>query len=322
MRGGLPFLAAATLLFAGCAGTSGVGPEELPTETDPGVGPKTGADRGAIQGVVMDDQFAPLLNASVSLETTDAKPTQIALASTEESGRFSFSLVEPGTYRARATLLGFSEGASLVQVSAGEVTEVRITLTVRPIDLPYVDVRVFNGIAGCDSVGVIVSFVTIGGICPTQASSAPGYSTNYTDSWRYLVWELTWDSATEFLGFLVSPSTFTCDQEPCYGVTVGPPPLRLDGAPGMKMQEDTEFYNAPTGSIIAFPEGAFSTAVGAYHGGMFGSETTNALAPASYCPDYCYGVGTTLERRFSVYESTFHFAAPPDPGTYSALPDT
>jgi hypothetical protein len=166
-----------------------------------------------------------------------------------------------------------------------------------------------------------VSFITIGGICPTQIGQGPGYEASFPDTWRHITWEVTWADANQFLGYLVSPSLFTCDQDPCYGVTLGPPPIRLDGAPGEKMQDDSEFFNAPTGSIIPYPEGAFTAGAFAYNGGLFGRETTQAMAQTGYCPSYCYGVGTSLEVRFSVYESTFHHAAPPDPTVYSALPD-
>jgi len=136
------------------------------------------------------------------------------------------------------------------------------------------------------------------------------------------VWEVNWASKDEVLGFLVSASDLTCDEAACFGVTVGTPPLRLDGQPGKKMQNESSFYNSPTGGIAAYPEGAFKTNVGAYYGGQFGHQTTQVVGPTGYCPRSCYGVATTLELRFTIYESTFHLAAPPDPLHYSAMPDS
>lgn len=278
--------------------------------------------KGAIKGVVTDDSLEPQPNVVVILETTSAKPEQLATGSSDAAGAFGFSLLDPGAYRVRAESTRFNEVATIVQVIAGEVASTRLQLTLRPVELPYVEVRIFNGIAGCDSWGFIVTFAVIGSICPTQQPNSNGYPANYTASWRHIVWEMDWASPDELIALTISPGVFTCDTEACYGVWHGPPGVRLEAKPGQKMQNDTSFYNAPTGSIIPYPDGAFETSVFTYYGGNLGRETTEAMKPTGYCPEYCYGVASTLEIRFAIYESVFHNEAPQDPGQYSVIPDS
>jgi hypothetical protein len=150
------------------------------------------------------------------------------------------------------------------------------------------------------------------------ASGVNGYKADVGASWRYAIWEASWAASDQFIGFLVTPNPFTCDTQPCYGVTLGPPPLKLYGEPGKKMQNDTVFF----GNTLKFPEGAFKTGVSGYHGGQFGHETTTAMKPTGYCPKYCYGVGSEIERRFTIFGSIFHFQAPPNPTAYTAVPDS
>lgn len=313
-------LALGGVLLAGCAGAAPPAEEAGPTGEIPDEPSDVTDELGAIRGVVVDDSAYPIANASVVLETTGLDPAEIDNTTTDEAGAFRFRLVEPGTYRVRVAHAAYFETATIVQVAAGEVAEPRVLISFRPRDVPYVELRIMNGATGCDSVGLVVTFAVLGDACPA-AGPETGYSANLSDSWRYAVWELTWDAPDEFLGFLVTPNLFTCDTDPCYGVTVGPPSVRLDGAPGRTMQNETGFYNDPTGGIIPYPEGAFVTSVFAYHGGLLGRQTTQAMASTGYCPEWCYGVGTTVERRFTVYESVFHFEAPPEPAAYSALPD-
>lgn len=313
--------AAGAILLAGCLGANPPGPDLVPFSDDsPISGPLVSESQGAIRGRVLDDSIAPVANATVVLETTGARPEPITDSTTDDVGEFFFSLVEPGTYRVHATYPGFSEAAVLLLVAANEISETRLTLTARPTEVPYVELRILNGVTGCDSWGLIVTFIVIGGTCPT-AQGPRGLRLSVPESWRYGIWELDWRATSEFLGFLVSPNIFTCDTLPCYGVSVGPPPLKLYAEPEKKMQNETPFYHAPSGGILAYPKAAFNTSIGAYHGGLLGRQTTEVMRPTHYCPEYCYGAATSLETRFTVYASVFHFQAPPDPKSYTAMPD-
>jgi hypothetical protein len=121
-------------VLAGCAAPAASTPAAiaLTSSAAPAVAEE---ERGAIAGLVTDDEKAPIAGAQVAL---------IGLANgttTDGAGRFTFNGLEAGTYSLTAQRLGYEVGARKVDVVAGEVAQVTLVLAPFAIVETYVDVR-------------------------------------------------------------------------------------------------------------------------------------------------------------------------------------
>ncbi len=81
-----------------------------------------------ILGVVTDQTGAVMPNAKVEL--VDVATGMVRSASTNESGRYSFAAVNPGSYTVKASASGFQNVASNLSVSVGKSYNVNLQLTV------------------------------------------------------------------------------------------------------------------------------------------------------------------------------------------------
>ncbi len=87
---------------------------------------------GTIQGSVRDDAGTPLSGATVRLLSGS---TEVATATTNATGGFSFPDATPGTYTVRVELAGFDAKEESVTVAAGGIATRDVILT-RPSQIP------------------------------------------------------------------------------------------------------------------------------------------------------------------------------------------
>lgn len=125
------------VFFAGCSGSTPA-PQEVasaPVGTVSADDDATAAEVGAIEGVVTDDELAPIPNATVAL-------AKLAISvRTDPGGAFLFENVAPGSHVVLAQALGFDQGAKKVDVVAGETARVNFELEPVAIGEPYINLR-------------------------------------------------------------------------------------------------------------------------------------------------------------------------------------
>lgn len=129
-------LALGCLVLSGCSGAAE--PAKAPTSA-PAAPATVTADTGGVEGLVVDDEAAPVSGAEV------AQTQANLVTSTDAAGKFSFSDLAPGTYSLVAQRLGYESMARKVEVKAGEITEVTATLVPLAIVEPYTETLIFNG---------------------------------------------------------------------------------------------------------------------------------------------------------------------------------
>jgi hypothetical protein len=129
--------ALALTVLAGCTG--GVPDIVAPDQAGPDIDVDPQAETGAIAGVVVDEAIRPLAGAVVHLSTGPN-------ATTDESGQFSFTDLEPGTYFLTANATGHTTVQTSAQVEAGEVTRLRILSQTEVVVVPYHETLHFTGL--------------------------------------------------------------------------------------------------------------------------------------------------------------------------------
>jgi hypothetical protein len=205
--------------LAGCLGGQDAGPQTIPVggnggpgESDPEAPAEFGADDGAIEGRVVDDEYNPVEHAAVTLVEREIKTRTAA------SGRFQFSHVAPGTYTLLGEAPGHEPSALRVVVKAGSKTETGLQLVrIEPDHVPYhVTLSPWNGYYGC-GVGFHAAQTadycggpTIGTVTLPPIDS----NSNWTHSFRgeaglnSLQTELVW-TQTQFLSAKTLAVSFT-----------------------------------------------------------------------------------------------------------------
>lgn len=278
------------------------------------------ATTGSIKGTVGSDLFEPLGGATVAIVETGDQTT------VAKNGEFVLNDIEPGRFTLIASALGYEQAKRAVDVTAGEVSEVRVQLVRLASDDPYVELIDHSGIIsygaawtaelpviGClfvDSPSVPGAPDYNPDACG-QLSSAPAGSTQpefaVTDDVKTILVEMVWHPAGplgEFLkidlvcplvprGFLGQVSD---EEHICYFPTTSrdsPIIHRIDEAHWV----DND-YNA-TGTWVArvFPS--------------YGTLGTYELAGID--------LGVTYQQEFTVYITVFH--KEPAPEGYSSIPD-
>ncbi|HEX9816655.1 MAG TPA: carboxypeptidase-like regulatory domain-containing protein, partial [Candidatus Thermoplasmatota archaeon] len=165
---------------SGCVGDGNA--QELPS---PSVAapPEVDVDTGAVEGIVHDDSLVPLDGAQLAL--ADAELTTVS----DATGRFTFSNVAPGDHQLFVARLGFDSVAKRLNVVAGEVTTVDVTLTAIPITEPWSTVQSKRGIFGCGASWRPQDPATGGGIAACGVFSL--YANNTQFDQFYLAWDLS-----------------------------------------------------------------------------------------------------------------------------------
>ena len=83
---------------------------------------------GNIVGIVTDSTGAILPGAQVKV--TSSATGQVKAITTDKSGGYRVPLLSPGQYKVSATATGFETTTENVDVSAGAITQVTISLTI------------------------------------------------------------------------------------------------------------------------------------------------------------------------------------------------
>lgn len=83
---------------------------------------------GGVTGTVTDASGAAVPNATVTLKNQDTGSTQTA--TTNDTGAYRFSLINPGNYRVSAAASGFSATQQAVTVAVGQSSTLNIQLQV------------------------------------------------------------------------------------------------------------------------------------------------------------------------------------------------
>jgi hypothetical protein len=86
------------------------------------------ADRGAIEGTLLDPAGRPIAGAALSL--TQAATAKVLQGSSDTQGLFHFPALMPGSYTLSAQAQGFAAWQAPAIVSVGSVTSVRVALVV------------------------------------------------------------------------------------------------------------------------------------------------------------------------------------------------
>jgi hypothetical protein len=306
----LPSLIAISLFLAGC-----VAGESSTTPSTTIAGPATvDESTGGIEGLVTDDQIAPIAGAMVGL--TDAAGIETV---TDAGGRFSLSNVPPGNHQLAVQKLGYESAAKKVDVVLGEVTQgLQIVLVPLAVKEPYPEVLIHKGIIK-NGVGVILTATCTN--CGT-AETFYAFKGGLPEDMSALAVEATWRTA-DYLGIDVldrsngggvywrirdkSPIHYIVDAcgsylDPPYYASK-PMPCDTDGSTSdNKIQAETWYI------------------------GGFQQETHNLdpVCRGSVVLAYkagCYGLGYVPELVFTDYYTIFHGEKPGDIATYSALPD-
>lgn len=125
----VPFVAL-ILTLSGCAGKA---PPPLGSTPPPTLSP----DAGAIEGRVVDEELNAIAGADVGI-------VRGAQTVADADGAFRFQ-VEPGSYEVAAQKLGYEGAARRVEVVAGEVSRITITLKAFDLKVPFNHTRTFDG---------------------------------------------------------------------------------------------------------------------------------------------------------------------------------
>lgn len=172
----LGLLVVGMLAIAGCLGAPSSETAADRASTDAGVNDVT----GGLQGTVTDESLAPLELATVVL---DGETT----SQTDARGSFSFSYVDPGTHAVAVVMDGYSDVVRQVDVVAGEVATVSVSLSALASVEAYHETVARVGMVGCSVAWFIVqdtgTFVTYFLLPPCEVATilvGPTVPTAYT----------------------------------------------------------------------------------------------------------------------------------------------
>ncbi len=153
MRTNLQFTACSAVLLllslglSGCVGGDGPGPQATPSVDPEG-------DTGGVQGVVVDDSSLPIEGVEVAALDREAVTTR-----TDDQGRFQLSGLDPGTVRLAAQKLGYTSIVQNVNVVAGDVVELQLTLAAVAVAQDgYVETAIGDGYFACGAYLVVTSW--------------------------------------------------------------------------------------------------------------------------------------------------------------------
>lgn len=314
-------LAMLALAWAGCVGTSAM---ETPEDTGSSLGPaEVTATTGAVEGIVVDRSFQPLPNATVQLLTADKSGGLVAETTSGESGAFVLSLLEPGNYRLRASLVGFGNASRLLTVEAGSARSVQLTLDEAASTEPYLLTFIKSGYLSCAPATIIFP---INNRCP--GDEANGNSTirfDLPEGFRFFISESQWEAPGEDLSqyFYARYLNETSGENETRSILDlwGGSVLRSSFRPG----ELKAAVNPQTGALIVnapVPTKAFNLTVTSYYAGQLSdeiNETANPLCRPIY--SRCAGVGITLGLRYYQFLTIFIHGVPDNVEEYSAIPE-
>lgn len=307
------------VLWAGCTSASSETQLAAPEDDVIPVGPLVSDTEGGVVGVVLDEGLAPIVNATVSVSDTSKDSDVLVSVATDAAGAFTVGPFAPQTYRLTIEAPGFAVASQLVQVAAGELSRVTITMGAVASKQPYIELLIETGVTGCSMTMV---WLVLGGPCPVAFPDTykSQFQQHISDDWAYAVVETAWQSADAIWMFVDLDNDGTClnPGAPCPGSVMGTSPIRVDAAPESGLGTD-RFQH---GDIAYPPAGeGFDVWINFNDFGLLYNEINNYGKPICDLNGYCGGVGTSVEIRFDAFTSIFHHEPPPTPEQYSALPD-
>ena len=314
-------------VVSGCADTP------AQTATTPGPDPTIptvagpadfGADTGAIEGVVLDEENRPLPGAHVALVEYDEILHQTTV---DLGGRFSLSTISPASYTIVATQPGYETESRRIDVVAGQITNVHFLLIQAPTNATHVQTLHHRGFFDCSWTYWIQQVgLTAGATGPCGFTNAYNFIGNPMEtvwtgnvrSWDYNVGpgvmtvlnELTWSRASMATGdklqVTLTYTNHTAFHWYCRAEGVGPLTLtyhREGGCiSGTSAQSQDEFAEIP---IVGQQLQTYVDV------GPGRNPVTNDDVPA--------GLGVGYQQTFEVWISVFYREkAPPE---FTALPD-
>lgn len=306
----------AGLVMAGCTdGTpAGVGPE--------GPDDPSGGGGAVLRGTVLSEELAPVGGALVAVD-------EVAQATTAEDGTFEVTGLAPGSYRVVVQAIGFIGQAKTVDVQEGEPTEIQFTLSAAPIKEPYRELLIFEGYEVCSLVLGVFVFSP-----PCTEDPQTSFVVNMSESWRYLVVEMDWETS-DSMWLILTPEDGACNTGAdnwCWN-QLGTAPLRIEGGP----EDEQHARQYALDGETPMPAEAFSLEVDATYGGMFRDEVNGTLGDQcnlvistvlgvfgqQWNPNLGCGLGYGYSTgvRFTYYVTVFHWEPPEAPGAYTGMPD-
>lgn len=114
--------------LAGCTG--GAPSDAASSSSAPATAPDpvVTAQKGAVTGLVTDEEGLPIVGAQLTVVELKDRPTVLS----DAEGRFTMSDIDPGAYQVAAYKLGYNSVVQLVQVIAGEVATANFVLKAVP----------------------------------------------------------------------------------------------------------------------------------------------------------------------------------------------
>lgn len=283
----LPALLLSIALLAGCADPAATVADEPAGLADLDL--EATATTGVIRGVVVDAAIRPVGNATIEV-AVGAGPAR--RTTTSANGAFGFDGLEAGTYFLQVSKPGFLSIQQSADVVAGvsEPPIVKILLAIEPGFLPYVSARTFEGFIECTT-----SFIVLCGL-PNLLTGTNYTNDRFTWTWYYepngtvIQAEMAWESTQS-----LSPNLYF-EME------------ALDAG-----CEDTAFFNRTEGPSPVFAtinatqiEETLDEDCGVYFSLFSGHNP-----PLPRQPVTGWGIGATVQQRFTMFSHAFYDFLPP-----------
>lgn len=306
---GMDKLALALVILVVVAGCSSKGDGE-PQETGPPATAPSGhftANTGAIQGIVTDDAYDVLPEATVGLFGTNFT------VDTALDGRYSFSDLLPGVYQVVVSKAGFHTDSRNAEVEAGRAITVDFKLEPLPQPTqPYSKIYgPFDGIIGCSFGFYSFQFQEQ---CKPVNPAANGTVYVYPDSLVPItgaVFELAWKKTTTFGGDYLNLNypgplldagkyAYTTDDRNLTGFNVrGRSPVDMKIEP-IKPNDPVYFYNVTRATFNV-------RAAGSTDQEILSNPTNDGSSKL------------LVDQKYTLYVSYFYLGKP-IPDGYTALP--
>ena len=284
---------------------------------------------GVILGVVLSEELFPVVGGTVSV--ADGPSVQ-----TNDAGRFELTDVLAGLRTLNVSADGYESKTHEVEVVAGGVHEVRLSLKGLPGESPYMLTIPYEGYSICSFSAVYSAGWPVAGCALGERKTL--LKVEVAAGWAGGVHEMVWPSNEEMIfashvrtverpdagpGCQTSGST----HDWCPAMVWGKSPLRIVARP-----EDAAYAKkyAIDGKEM-WPQGNYTSHVFTSYSGYLRGEINGTAYPACVivnrqfnvpehwgCP---FGVGVALGIRFQFYHTTFYLLAPLNLDAFSARPD-
>ena len=290
--------AVAAMLAAGCLGGS----------ADDGGGTDLAATLGILRGVVVDEAIRPLAGANIRVDLADGT---LRNATTGDDGLWAFADLPAGAYVVRTLRAGYLEERTFANVTAGvaDPPAVRIVLLVDQRVVAAIDAYLFDGYLqcsvtavaarqACDADEAVQPACGLGGGCPANLTEDAFMAVHTLGraGMAYIQSEVVWDPSTSL------------------GASLGAVPAARDATGAL---QDYAGVEGPSPLIVPFPgDVANALAIGNgrdYALRVFSGYAEGTAPPCLPSPAGCqWGVGATLQQRFTVVTHVFYGFVPPD----------